>query len=90
MSLATTTGQSIAADEIGQILAEELEMPARPIEPREMLADLPGWDSVSMSCVVLAIERHFDVQFSGDELEALSDFGALVTTVEHKRAALRV
>lgn len=81
-----TIDHTQTASDIEQILSEELEAPARQIEPHEMLADLPGWDSVSMSCVVLAIERHFDVQFSGDELEALSDFGALVATVDRKRA----
>ena len=82
-----TTGQSATAAALEAILAEELQAPPRPIEAHEQLADLPGWDSVSMSCVVLAIERHFEVQFSGDELEALSDFGALVATVDAKRAA---
>ncbi len=43
------------------ILADELQTDIPPLRPDTVLDDLPGWDSVSLAGVLLAIEERFKV-----------------------------
>ncbi|MCB8883358.1 hypothetical protein ACELLULO517_24130 [Acidisoma cellulosilytica] len=43
------------------ILESELQTDIPPLRPDTVLDDLPGWDSVSLAGVLLAIEEQFQV-----------------------------
>lgn len=71
--------------EIIKILKEELQVETLHVVDDTCLVELPGWDSVSMSCVMLSLEHNFRIDFSGAELENLSSFRRLVELVESKK-----
>jgi acyl carrier protein len=68
-----------AAAEITDIIREELDCRDISLAVDTVLADIPGWDSVSMSCIMIAIERQFGFEFVGNEADRLTDFDSLVT-----------
>jgi acyl carrier protein len=70
--------------EVVRILREELQAAELTPFPAMELSDMPGWDSVNMSCVVVALEGRFGIEFNGAELETLSTFGKLVDLVSTK------
>ncbi len=79
---------SVSSDVIG-IIREELEDDRLALQPETALSSIPGWDSVTMSCVMIAIERAFDFEFDGAELDSLIDLNSLVDTVMRKRSAIQ-
>lgn len=64
-----------------EIFRSELADPDLPLTPETVLADIPGWDSVNLSCVILGVETRFGVTFSAaqmDRLETVGDFLAVI------------
>jgi Phosphopantetheine attachment site. len=64
-----------------EIFRSELADPDLPLTPETVLADIPGWDSVNLSCVILGVETRFGVTFSPaqmDRLETVGDFLAVI------------
>lgn len=59
------------------IFATELADPTLDLTPDTALADIPGWDSVNLSCVILGVETKFGIVFTPaqmDHLETVADF----------------
>jgi len=44
-----------------EIIKRELQTEIEPLRPDTVLDDLPGWDSVALAGVLLAIEEQFHV-----------------------------
>ena len=79
--------QSEIESGLAGIIREELQDDTLVVKPETELADIPGWDSVTMSCVMIAVEQHFGFEFAGNELDELSTFRSLVGSVMDKRLA---
>ena len=49
-------------------------------------ADVPGWDSMAQIMIVVAVEKHFSIQFGTMELEAIgaSNVGDFVRMIDAK------
>lgn len=72
---------------IVEIIAEELQDDTLVLQPDTELASIAGWDSVTMSCVMIAIERTFGFEFDGNELDRLTNLDSLVEIVARKQTA---
>ena len=75
---------SYVTQEILKILRSELQDESICPEPTTELDRLPGWDSIAMSCIFVAVEHRFDFEFSGHEMNALARFGDLISLVIKK------
>ncbi|MCW8305537.1 acyl carrier protein [Acidiphilium sp. PA] len=64
------------------IFTTELADPTLHLTPETALADIPGWDSVNLSCVILSVETKFGVVFTPtqmDQLQSVGDFLPIIT-----------
>ncbi len=46
--------------------------------------DVDGWDSISHVRLIMELEKHFDIQFSGSEMTSAANVGALLTIIKEK------
>jgi acyl carrier protein len=63
------------------IFKTELADPGLDLTPETVLADIPGWDSVNLSCVILGVETRFGITMTPaqmDRLDTVGDFLALI------------
>jgi acyl carrier protein len=56
---------------LAAIIGEELDTPPPPLDPDTVLDDIPGWDSVTVAGVLLAIEERFGIVASRAEIDEL-------------------
>ena len=76
--------QEALSAEVAAVLRDELQAPALALSPGMELADMPGWDSVNMSCVLLALEERFGIAFAGEEIDSLSTLEKLEALIGAK------
>lgn len=65
---------------LGALIGEELATPPVALTPATQLDDIPGWDSVALAGVVLAIETRFAVAVSRAQVDGIhtgADLAAL-------------
>jgi len=72
--------------QVVSIIREELQEESLAPDAQTRLGTLPGWDSVTMSSILIGIEQEFGFEFSVQEMDGLSDFGSLVSLVQEKIA----
>jgi acyl carrier protein len=54
------------------------------LSPETKLADIPGWDSVNMSCVILGVESRFGFTFTPDEMDRLTTVGDFIDIIRQR------
>jgi acyl carrier protein len=62
-------------------LARELNIEPSEIADGDVLKDLPGADSLHLLRLVTHLERHWDTEFSDEEIFAATTFDDLVSLV---------
>jgi acyl carrier protein len=75
------------ADDIAalrDVFQMELADATLEIVPETKLSDIPGWDSVNMSCVILGVESRFGFTMTPDEMDRLTTFGDFIQIVRQK------
>ena len=72
---------------VTQIIREELQADALVLVPGSELSETEGWDSVTGSCIMIAIENRFGFEFHGAVLDHLTTLQSLVSLIESNRAA---
>jgi acyl carrier protein len=66
---------------VRELLAHELSLNPAEISDSDVLGDLPGADSLRLLRLVTRLERHWDVEFSDEEVFGATTFADLVTLV---------
>ncbi len=74
------------ADAVCAIFRNELGDDGLELAPETALNDIPGWDSVNMACVVLAIEKKYGFTFRPAEFDEIETFGDFLTII-HRNVA---
>ncbi|MFQ3676006.1 MAG: acyl carrier protein [Endomicrobiia bacterium] len=46
--------------------------------------DVSGWDSLSHIQLIVAIEKHFDIKFTSDEILSWKNVGEIVDSISEK------
>jgi acyl carrier protein len=70
--------------ELHKVFQDELGIPAFDHDAEEALANIPGWDSVSMACVVLGVEKRFGVTFTSEEMDNIETVGDFLHIIDRK------
>ncbi|MDD2860209.1 MAG: acyl carrier protein [Acidiphilium sp.] len=68
------------------IFRDELFSPSLALTPETVLADIPGWDSVNLSCVILGVEKRFGITFSADQMDRLETAGDFLEVIGTNRS----
>jgi acyl carrier protein len=63
------------------VFQAELQDQNLVITPQTVLADIPGWDSVNLSCVILGVETRFGVTFTADQMDRLETVDDFLTVI---------
>jgi acyl carrier protein len=66
------------------ILREVFAEGANFIGPDTIAADVPGWDSMKMITIILAVERRFEITLHNQDINKLRRVGDLIALVEQK------
>lgn len=72
-------------NEVRQIAADVLKQPAAGLPIEANRDTVPGWDSVAHVNIVLALEQHFDQQFSPEEMLEMLSIELIAMLIEEKR-----
>jgi acyl carrier protein len=75
------TTPTAEADTVRELLAHELSLSPAEIADDDVLGDLPGADSLRLLRLVTRLERHWDIEFSDEEVFDATTFADLVTLV---------
>ena len=63
------------------IFKDELFNQNLVLEPTTILAEIPGWDSVNLSCVIVGVETRFGITFTADQMDRLETAGDFLTVI---------
>jgi acyl carrier protein len=80
------TSQAILA-EVNTIFRDVLDLPELVLRPETTAKEVPEWDSLSHVQLVVAVEKHFKLKFTANEIRAFKNVGDLCAAVERKRQA---
>ncbi len=73
--------------EIIEIFEDVMDLDEPDIDETTTAEDVEEWDSLSHVRFLVAIERAFGIKFTNAEIEALTQFGDIVSLVRKKKAA---
>jgi acyl carrier protein len=71
-------------DEVRRIIGDILEIDASAIGEDAEMGTIEQWDSGNHVSLVLALEEEFGVSFDVPEIEAMTSFPVIVSTLEKK------
>jgi acyl carrier protein len=74
------------SDELKKVILSSLNLDSWEIKEDTVAQQIPGWDSLTHTNVILAIENHFGVRFKSREVLALKNLGDLQRLVDSKVA----
>ncbi len=74
-------------DILRDIVSQETGLNEFEATPQTEMSQLPGWDSVNMTCVILAVEKRFGFTFTPDEMDRLATFNDFITVIQAKATA---
>jgi acyl carrier protein len=72
--------------DLKRVILDELGLDDWQMDDETTAAEVPGWDSLSHSNVILAVEKAFGVRFSNVEVLKLNSIGDLQRLLDSKRA----
>ena len=72
-------------DTVKQIMAEIFKIDARSIGDTAAMGSIEQWDSQNHVTLVLALEEEFNVVFEVSEIETMTTFERIMSTLEKKR-----
>ncbi|MCT4600347.1 MAG: acyl carrier protein [Marinifilaceae bacterium] len=73
-------------EEITEIFKEELKDDSVELTRESTAADVDGWDSITNTNIVYAIEQKYSIRFKLREILKLKNVGDLVDTINKKLA----
>jgi acyl carrier protein len=73
-------------DQVCRIAADVLDVPIERLTPDSAPESVESWDSIHHLSLALALEEHFDVIFTPEEIEQMVNLGALARVVRDKLA----
>jgi acyl carrier protein len=71
-------------DTVKQVMADVMEIDASSIDDHSEMGVIEQWDSGNHISLVLALEEEFGVSFEVSEIETMTSFADIVSTLENK------
>jgi acyl carrier protein len=80
-----TTLQDTTAltDAIREVLASTFNLPATDIHDSFTAAELPAWDSLHHFTLIVALEDHFGITYTSDEIPRMNSVPAITEITAH-------
>lgn len=75
---------TFSLDDLQAIARDVIEDDEIELKDDQLPADIPGWDSLRHTLIVLEINASVGCDLSGSETHALGDFGELVRYVNER------
>ena len=69
-------------NEVIELIAEILQIPASELEANAEMTDIEDWDSMRNIMILQTLEEHFDIMFPEDDIFDLTSVGALAEEIE--------
>lgn len=69
-------------DEVKELIAEILQVPASELDTNVEMNDVDGWDSMRNIMILQTLEERFDILFPEDDVFDLTSVSALAAEVE--------
>lgn len=63
--------------EVVEIIRETFMAPKADVRDTTVAADIDGWDSISHTYLILALEERFDIRFPDEKIPCLANVGEL-------------
>jgi acyl carrier protein len=80
---------AVTTEELLTSLAEITGNSREILRDSELLADLPGWDSLAILEVMVRLDETYGVMLSVERFQSCTRVGELVEAVQHEIAAVR-
>jgi acyl carrier protein len=74
------------SQELKAVILGALKLEDWEITDTTTASEIPGWDSLSHTNVILAVEKHFGLRFKGAEVLRLKNLADLQRLVDSKAA----
>jgi len=71
--------------EIKQIIATTLQIPLESVRDDSSNQSIPEWDSLGHMNLIMALEKHFGVAFTLDEIIELTDLATIQRVISEKK-----
>lgn len=71
-------------EQVRQIAADILEVPATSLGAESSTENVDSWDSVHHLNLILALEEAFDLQLEPEEIDRMNSVSRIVTVLESK------
>jgi len=81
-------GEAAILESVAEIIRKVLSRPNLPISAESQARAVPGWDSLAMVDIIIAVQDHFGVEFETEELDRLRNVGDLVRSIAIRRIAV--
>lgn len=69
---------------IHKLMAEVLKLPESSISEGTTMQATPEWDSLKHMELILAIERHYEIELTGDEIAEMTSVKAINHILEQR------
>jgi len=74
--------------DIQNLVADVLQMPAAAITENVAMKDLEAWDSLKHMELVVAVEQNFQIQLTFDEILLMQSVGAIENVLRQRGVAV--
>ena len=74
----------VDSEKLTEIFKETLDLDNVVLEETTQADDIDEWDSLTHIMLVVAIEKHFEIRFSSNEIQNWSKLGGMVDTILSK------
>ncbi len=71
-------------ESFAEIVRETLGDPQMVVTPETSAATVPGWDSVAMVDMIMAVEERFAIHLGSRDLDQIASVGDMVALIERK------
>jgi len=78
------TESSTAMNELFQLVANVLKVPAHSVSAGTAMEDTPAWDSLAHMDLIVTLEEHYRMQLTPDDMVALRSVGAIAELLKSK------
>jgi acyl carrier protein len=76
--------QTFSLETLAEVAAEVIGVPTVRLTPRMSANEVPGWDSLNHTLIILEISNMLGIELRADEIATLPDLGSVVDFVNER------
>lgn len=83
--MGTSANDTLILEQLRAILSKVLQLDIANLQLTHVANDFEGWDSFTHMEIISAVEKHYQFQFSFQEVMKLNSIGDLVELIKSKQ-----